>query len=79
MDSRFTLTVAVTAALGFAMGLVALVMGCVLLHLHNSFVVAADLLQYGQSEGWAWCQIERDGLDYNVYCGPETEEADESR
>lgn len=68
MDSRFTVTVAVTAALGFAMGLVALVMGCVMFHLHNSFVVAADLLQYGQTEGWAWCQIERDGLDYNVYC-----------
>lgn len=64
MDKRFT----VTAAIGLTLGMVALMMSCVMLHLHNSYVAAAEQLEYAQTEGWAWCQIERDGLDYNVYC-----------
>lgn len=40
----------------------------VLLHLHNSFVDAVDMLEYAQDEEWAECQIERDGVHYGVYC-----------
>lgn len=45
----------------------------VLLHLHNSFVDAVDMLEYAQDEEWLECHIERDGLSYHVYCLPDVE------
>lgn len=37
------------------------------LYMHNRLLEATNELAYCWSEGWDFCEIEKDGLNYNVY------------
>lgn len=52
--------------MGTLMG-VLVVLVCVLLHLHNSLVIAVNELHMCEQQGGIACHIERDGLNYDVY------------
>lgn len=57
------------ACLGLAVGL-ALVIGAVALtrRAQNNLMEAVNTLEFAREDNGGYCQIEREGWDYSVYC-----------